>query len=423
MREFDGGAGGRRGVVAFDVDGVLLRGLFLSRMARLKGLSVWLRSLRIGLLLKLGLVDVPRAVEAAYSLLAGTSIDDLVALASRLELAPGAAEVCRRLKDAGYVVVLVSAGVPQRAVERIAARVGADRASGIPLEVRRGALTGRVLGRRHSGVGKREALEAIIGDLGFSWADTTVVVDDKSNQEIVAAAWRSVGVNPEYPILRSASFVLHTRDLREILQFFPEGYRVGITPQWLAVRHEAFRKAVHVCAVAVPPLALCSKPAALWLVGIVVLFFLVSELCRLAGLAVPIFSAVTWRAMRAGEARGVALGPLLFGIGIWLTIALFPAFAATIGVLVLAVGDALASLVGRAFGATPLPHNPRKTLVGSLSLFAVGVIIAMFYVSIPRALVVGAVACVVESFAVGALDNLLLPLTAAGAVAATSVIG
>ena len=107
--------------------------------------------------------------------------------------------------------------------------------------------------------------------------------------------------------------------------------------------------------------------------------------------------------MRSWESRGIAVGPIRF----------FPLHAATVGILVLAAGDTAASLVGRAFGETLLPHNPGKTVVGSLSLFAVGVIIAIFYIPLPWAFLVGAVAMLVESLPVKGLDNLLLPLTTA----------
>jgi phytol kinase len=155
----------------------------------------------------------------------------------------------------------------------------------------------------------------------------------------------------------------------------------------------------------------------------VTLLFLFSELCRLSGLALPVFANVTWRAMRATESRGIAAGPILFGVGIWLAIAVFSRPAATAGVLILAIGDSVASLVGRAFGNTLLPHNPGKTLMGSLSLFAVGAIIAMFYVSLPWALLVGAVASFVESLPLGPSDNLLLPLATSWAVTLALAVG
>jgi dolichol kinase len=291
------------------------------------------------------------------------------------------------------------------------------------LEESGGVLTGRLVGHRHSERGKREGLEKFLRASGFGWGETTVVVDDRSNVEIVESAWRSIAVNPELPILRRASFVLHTRDLREILEFFPEGYKWGITPQWLAVRHEAFRKAIHACAIVVPAIAAWSKPVALGLVGSVTLLFAASEVLRLLGVALPVFSIVTWRSMRSMESRGIVLGPLLFGLGIWLAIAIFSRAAATAGVLILAIGDGAASLVGKAFGRTPLQHNPLKTFEGSLALFAVAVMIAAFFVSLPWALVVGGVACLLESLPTGPADNLILPLGTAGAVAVASAMG
>ncbi|MBD3348028.1 MAG: HAD-IB family phosphatase [Candidatus Eisenbacteria bacterium] len=410
---------GRRGVVAFDVDGVLLKGLFLSRAAARRGPLVWIRSAWLGLLLKLGVLSVRTAVERAYRLQRGATLREFEELGRRLPLARGAAEVCGRLRAAGYTIVLVSVGVPDLVVQTIAARVGADRASGAAVETdQSGVLTGRLLGGRHSEEGKRDALDEMLADLGFAWTDATVVVDDKSNSEIVSSAWRSVAVNPELPILSEATFVLHTRNLSEILEFFPEGYDVGITPQWMAVRHEVFRKGIHVCAVVVPLVAAWSREGALALVGATTVLFLVSELARLGGLALPLFSNVTWRAMRSTEARGVALGPVLFGVGIWLTLFLFPLDMATAGILVLAVGDTAASLVGKAFGRTLLPHNPGKTVVGSLSLFAVGVVIAIFYLPLPWAILVGTVAAVVESLPIGAYDNLLLPLATSASLSA-----
>lgn len=412
-----------RGLVAFDVDGVLLRRLFLARIAWLKGPCVWGRSVWLGFLLKVGLVTVRQAVEGAYALQRGTTVDRLLQTSDTLDLTPGAAEVCEKLRNAGYVVVLVSAGVPQEVVERIGARVGADASYGILLEAEDGVLTGRLLGDRHSPEGKRAALEAALRRLGFRWSDATVVVDDRSNAAIVDAAWRSIGVNPEPQVLRRASFVIHTTNLLEILEFFPEGYEVGVTPQWLAVRHEFFRKTIHACAIFVPLIAFWSKVFALWLVASTTIVFLLSEVFRLQGVAFPLFSAVTWRALRSHESRGIVMGPVLFGAGIWLTIAAFPPEAAACGVLILAVGDSVASLVGRAFGYTLLPHNPRKTLIGSFSLFGVGVIIAIFYVSLPWALLVGTVASVLESLPVGAADNFLLPMGTAAMLALAVAAG
>jgi len=415
--------GQRRGVVAFDVDGVLLRRLFLLRAARDAGPIVWLRTFWLGFQLKVGAIDVREAVERAYLLLAGRTMADLLATGETLRLTDGATELCGRLRESGYLVALVSAGVPQEVLERMAARLGAQAAYGVLLERLDGRLTGRLLGERHSARGKRRSLERVLERWGAGWHETTVIVDDASNMDIVDAAWRSIAVNPEIAVTKRASFVLHTGNLMELLEFFPEGHTTGITPHWLAVRHELFRKGIHICAVVIPLIAGWSKPFALWLVSSATLLFVLSELFRLLGVALPLFSLVTWRAMRAGEARGVVLGPLLYGVGIWLALRFFPLPAATVGILTLAVGDGVASIVGRMFGKTPLLHNPGKTFVGSLSLFGVGAIVAMFYVSVPWALAVGLAVSLLESLPIGAFDNLLLPLASAGMVSLASAVG
>jgi len=407
----------RRGVVAFDVDGVFLQGLFLSRVASTTSAWIWIRSMWLGFLLKLGLTGLSRVVERAYSFQRGVPIKQILDVGDSLRLVHGARELCAELRDAGYYVVLVSAGVPQQVVERIAYHVGADGAYGVMLEASEGILTGRLLGDRHSARGKKEGLWQMLQERGLTWSDATVVVDDASNTDIVAAAWRSIGVNPEWRILRKADFVVYTRDLREILEFFPEGYTAGVTLRQAVILHEAFRKAIHSCSVVIPILAVWWKTPTLWLVGSVTVTYLLSEVMRLLGVAVPVFSAVTWRAMRPSEPRTVVMGPLLFGVGIFSVVAFFEPAAATVGVLVLAIGDSAASLVGKTFGNTTLPYNPGKTLLGSLSLFAVGVLVAIFFVSAPWALLVGAVASLVESLPLGPSDNLLLPLATAGVVA------
>ncbi len=408
---------GRRGIVAFDVDGVFLRGLFLTRVASTTGAWIWIRTMWLGFLLKVGLIDVRKAVERAYSFQRGVPVKRILSVGDSLRLAQGARELCAELRAAGYLVVLVSAGVPQQVVERIASQVGADGAYGVLLEESGGVFTGRLLGGRHSAHGKKEGLWRMLRERGLAWSDATVVVDDASNTEIVAAAWRSIGVNPEWRILRKADFVVYTRNLREILEFFPEGYTSGVTLRGTAILHEVFRKAIHSCSIVIPVLAASWKTPTLWLIGSVTVTYLMSEVMRLLGVAVPIFSSVTWRAMRPSEPRMIVVGPFLFGVGIFIAVAFFEPAAATVGVLVLAIGDSAASLVGKTFGRTTLPYNPGKTVLGSLSLFAVGVLVAIFFVSVPWALLVGAVASLVESLPLGPSDNLLLPLATAGVVA------
>ena len=78
--------------------------------------------------------------------------------------------------------------------------------------------------------------------------------------------------------------------------------------------------------------------------------------------------------------------------------------------------DGAASLMGRLFGRTVLVYNRQKTIVGSLTVFAVGAVVAMSYLPLGWSLAVGVVASILESLPLGAYDNLLLPLVSAGMV-------
>jgi phosphoserine phosphatase len=115
------------------VDGVFLQGLFLSRVASATSAWKWIRSMWLGLLLKVGVLDIRQVVERAYALQSGMPLERLLSIGDSLNLAHGARELCAKLKEVGYHVVLVSAGVPQQVVERIASHVGADGAYGVLL--------------------------------------------------------------------------------------------------------------------------------------------------------------------------------------------------------------------------------------------------------------------------------------------------
>lgn len=411
-----------KGVVAFDVDGVLLRQQFLWRAALSAGLLTFIRTAWLGFLFKSHRLTVRQAVERLYALHAGRKLEEFLRVADMIPLARGAADTAHQLERWGYLVILLSAGVPQAVVERLCGRLGLDEGYGALLEEKAGVLTGRVLGDRHSAGGKRATLSSVLDREGLTWRDATVVVDDRSNTEIVRAAAHSIGVNPELPVLREAEFLLQRNGLRGVLEFFPDSPGAGSAVARHALEHELTRKAIHAAAVFVPVFAHWSKSFTLALVGCVTGLYVLSEIVRRIGSTLPVFTTLTRLAMRASESRGIVKGPILFGVGIWMTLALFGQMPATAGILTFAIGDGAASLVGSSVGRVPLPHSPGKTVEGSLAIFVVGALIAAVFISWPWALAAGFVASMVESLPIGDFDNLLLPMASASVVVfATSV--
>ncbi len=130
------------------------------------------------------------------------------------------------------------------------------------------------------------------------------------------------------------------------------------------------------------------------------------------------------------HARGYPLGILFYPLSVLMLILAFPRrpdiVAAAWGIL--AVGDGLATLVGRRAGHRRLSWNPGKTLEGSLALAlgggVVGVVLAAWTRPAvspepPLAFVLlapflaGAAAALVESLRVGLDDNISVPIAAA----------
>jgi uncharacterized protein (TIGR00297 family) len=130
-------------------------------------------------------------------------------------------------------------------------------------------------------------------------------------------------------------------------------------------------------------------------------------------------------------ARGFPAGILLYPISVLLLILLFPSrpdiAAAAWGIL--AFGDGMATIAGRAMGGRPIPWNREKTWVGSAALFAFGTVAGVglawwcndailprppmwFWLGAPVAAALTAAAA--ESVPVRLDDNVRVPAAAAG---------
>jgi phytol kinase len=134
---------------------------------------------------------------------------------------------------------------------------------------------------------------------------------------------------------------------------------------------------------------------------------------------------------RHGDRREILRGPLLYGIVFVVCTLVFwrgdP--VGIVALMILCGGDGLADLVGRRFGRRRLPHNPRKSWIGSGAMFLGGYLLALAMVAIFQAtgtLVPGVVlkaaaasiawialgSTIVESLPVADVDNLTIATTA-----------
>ncbi len=171
-----------------------------------------------------------------------------------------------------------------------------------------------------------------------------------------------------------------------------------------------------------------SEPLARWLAALVPLA--ISVQFALVGLGiVPDEDAV--KAMsRSGDRRELLRGPLYYGAMFVLLTLIFwkdhP--AGLVGLLMMCGGDGLADVVGRRVRSPRLPWSPRKTVAGSLAVFAGGTLLAAAVLGVyvragvfaPPAggwarplLLAGLLATAVESLPFRDVDNLTMTTVAA----------
>lgn len=177
---------------------------------------------------------------------------------------------------------------------------------------------------------------------------------------------------------------------------------------------ELFRKTIHMCTALVPFFLHLAYYPVMILLGLTLVVYCVAEWCRYKGHSVPVISSITMVAARKRDENRFVLGPATLALGVLITAAVFPPLPASVGILALAFGDGLASLVGKCFGRIAIPFTGGKTVAGSLACFVA--IFCSSYALTKRAKI--ALGCALmgtafELFPLKDLDNLVIPIVIA----------
>jgi dolichol kinase len=180
---------------------------------------------------------------------------------------------------------------------------------------------------------------------------------------------------------------------------------------------ETVRKGIHFCAGFVPAFASWNFSWTVFFLVFVISIYVVCEYRRLGGNAVPVVSRVTSYASRRRDDGRFVLGPVTMGLGVLLSLLLFPQDAARYGVFALAFGDGIASLAGKLFGRNPIPGARGKTFEGSTACF-IAVFLASFIMSgrLIESIAVALLAMAIEILPLKDYDNLVIPIAIAAFV-------
>ena len=174
---------------------------------------------------------------------------------------------------------------------------------------------------------------------------------------------------------------------------------------------ETFRKTIHLCAALVPLFARYFLA-----LSAITFFYVIFEILRLKGYQIFMISNITGFAARERDKGKFVLGPVTLSIGVISTLLIFPFKEASIGIMALALGDGLASLVGKFWGRQHLNISKDKTIAGSIACFtAVFISTIAISRSFIKSFFIAAIATGTEALPLKDFDNILIPLVCAGA--------
>jgi phosphoserine phosphatase len=107
----------------FDLEGVLVDGEYLPELAKLKGIEDKIRDITMQGIR--GEIDWEQGLHLRIEHLKGLSYTECVSVSNNLKLMPGAKEVCKALKEMGFMLASVSGGFTLLA-ERVQKEIGLD---------------------------------------------------------------------------------------------------------------------------------------------------------------------------------------------------------------------------------------------------------------------------------------------------------
>lgn len=400
-------------IVVFDVEGVILpkQRYLLEEMALL---SRWSQLLVLldGLLYEAGMRPLRPTLERIYRRFRGVAFEDFAESFEKVPLIPGVLEVFDRLKEEGLLIALISSGIPEPFIQRLARRLNADYAIGPTLEVEESRLTGRILGEIIETDGKEAALSHVLKETAVPPAACAVVADDRNNLPMFRLGVLRVGFNPDFALTAHSDYVVRG-DLHEVSSILLNDHQSETSNPRRNSLH--VREIIHIGSFILP--LICqflgfSRFLVTALILLTVFGYTLSEVARFRGRRLPPFTTVTRWAATGPERWDFATSPVFLAVGFTLSLVVFPPPSGYIGTTVVTLGDGVAKIVGGRWGRLMIPFNKPKKVEGTLAGLAVSALVASIYTNPVSALLAASAGMLVEAIPTPVNDNLLIPVVA-----------
>ncbi|UCH32744.1 MAG: HAD-IB family phosphatase [Candidatus Bathyarchaeota archaeon] len=367
----------------------------------------FMRLLFFGFLYEIGVFSLESALKGIFNLFKGLKTEEMLNLFEKIPILPHTEVIFEELKRQGIEIALISSGLPQIVIENLANRLKADHAYGFELEIRDNLLTGKIKGSVIKKNGKAIVLDQLLTKKGLKRKNCVVVADDRNNASIFYPEALKIGYNPDFLLILKSDVVIKG-SLIKILSVFKETHR---RPRHSLLRHEVVREFIHAGGLlAIFTAAILGIYPTVLLLSLITLIYAISELARIQRKHVPIISHVTLNAATPSERYEFTTAPILFALGVTLSLLIFQSPINFASIAIVSLGDSAASVFGGFFGKIALPFNKGKSLEGSVACFGFAFLGAILFLSPPRAFFGAIIGMVVESLPLPINDNLSMPL-------------
>lgn len=397
-------------LVVFDVEGIIIpkrRFLLFEIFANL-GFKPFLKTILLGVLYTIGFIPLKTTMKRIFKQLEGLPDEKLLAAFHNIELSPNVERVFNRLNEEGYKIALISSGIPYIVLRSLSEKLQVDYIDGPKIGISKGHLTGEIWGTVIEEDGKADALRNLIKKEDLSDYEIIAVADDRNNGSLFKISDLRIGYNPDF-ILHYKSDRVIRGDISKILPLIikEEGY----ADEKLSGKF-IIRKLIHASGFIIPIFIqdYLNERLIIILTFIGILLYIVSETSRIFGFKDPLFSRVTLMATSEQEARGIVTAPIFYALGVAFSFLFFPQLITKIAILVLALGDSSAALIGRKFGSHAIPINETKSWEGTLAGLTVSFFASMLFVEPYRALIASICGILVEVIPLPLNDDLLIPI-------------
>ena len=209
-------------LVAFDMDSTLIQGEVIDELAELAGRGEEVKEITRRAMN--GEIDFEQALRKRVGILAGLKTDRLSGLLDSIPLAPGCSEFVLALKSLGHKTVLISGGFSLFA-EQLKERLGLDYAFANELEIREGALTGKLVGEIVHPQRKADLLAEVARTEGISLEQTVAIGDGANDLPMLNSAGLGIAYHAKEAVQKKAPQHMGHGPLTSILYF------LGVSPE------------------------------------------------------------------------------------------------------------------------------------------------------------------------------------------------